>query len=254
MTPLSAVLIVRDEERHLPGALESVAFCDEVLVVDGGSQDRTRAIAEGAGARVLVNVPWPGFMAQRQFATEAASHDWVLALDADERVSPALRTEIEGLRRAGLAGAGYRIPRVASYLGQWIRGTDWYPDPQLRLFDRRLGSWGGGLVHESFRARGPVGRLRGELEHHPYADVSDHLRKIDSYTSLWAEQAAREGRTAGLVQLLGAPAWAFLRNYLLRGGFRIGVAGAVVSGMNAAYTLLKLAKLREAARAGPGGR
>src|SRR5207253_5539192 len=143
-------------------------------------------IAEQAGARVFVRSPWPGFVAQRTFATAQARHDWVLALDADERVTPALRGEIERMRAGGFAHAGYRIPRVAFYLGRWIRGTDWWPDPQLRLFDRRRGRWEGGLIHESVRVQGSVGRLRGEMEHYTYDDISDHLATIDRYTTLWA--------------------------------------------------------------------
>lgn len=239
------MLITLDEEQRLPAALDSVAFCDEVLVVDAGSRDRTRELAEARGARVLVNTPWPGWVPQRRLAVAAARHDWVLALDADERVTPALRDEIEALRRGGLSGAGYRLPRVAFYLGRWIRATDWYPDPQLRLFDRRQAGWEGGLVHESVTARGPVGRLRGELEHHPYADVSAHLRRIDRYTSLWAEQAARDGREARLADLALAPPWSFFRNYVLKGGFLLGRAGFTVSALNAYYTLVKLAKLAE---------
>ncbi len=123
MIPLSAVFITQDEERNLPEALESVRFCDEVVVVDSGSGDGTRAVAEAAGARVVVNAPWPGYLAQRNVSVDAAQHDWVLAMDADERVSPALREEIQDLRQRGFQHAGYRIPRVAFYLGRWIRAT-----------------------------------------------------------------------------------------------------------------------------------
>ncbi len=248
MIPLSAVLITRDEERRLPGALESVAFCDDVVVVDAGSTDDTRAVAERAGARVIVSAPWPGFVAQRTFATAQARHDWVLALDADERVTPALRDEIQALRSRGFERPGYRIPRVAFYLERWIRATDWYPDLQLRLFDRTRGRWTGGSVHESVAVDGTAGRLRGEIEHHPYAGLSDHLQRIDRYTTLWAEQAARDGRRAGLLDLVVAPAWALLRNYVLRGGLVLGEAGWTVSRLAAFYTFLKLAKLRELRR------
>jgi glycosyltransferase involved in cell wall biosynthesis len=247
---LSAVLIAQNEEKTIGDALASVAFCDDVLLVDSGSTDRTREIAEAAGARVIVNAPWPGFTAQREFATRAARHDWVLALDADERVGTALREEIQALRTRGFGAAGYRIPRVAWYLGRWIRGTDWYPDWQVRLFDRARGAWRGDLVHESFVTRGPVRRLHGDLEHHPYADISDHLRTIDSYTTLWARQAHAAGRRSNALDMSAGATWAFLRNYVLKRGFLLGGVGFVVSVLNTHYTFAKLAKLRELERAG----
>ena len=250
-TPLAAVLIVRDEEARLPAALASVAFCDEVVVMDAGSADRTCELARAAGARVLANTPWPGFVAQRNLALDAARHDWVLALDADERVTPALESEIQALRARGFQHAGYRIPRLTFYLGRAIRGTDWYPDLQLRLFDRRRGRWEGALVHESVKVAGSLGRLRGELEHRPYADISDHLRRIDAYTSLWARQAQAAGRRVSLPWMLAATAGALLRNYLLRGGLLLGEAGLTVSLLNTWYTFAKLAKLRELGRHTP---
>jgi glycosyltransferase involved in cell wall biosynthesis len=249
VVPLSAVLIAQNEERTLGDALASVAFCDEIVLVDSGSTDGTRAAAGAAGARVILNAPWPGYVAQRDFATRAARHDWVLALDADERVGPALHEEIERRRRGGFDAAGYRIPRVAWYLDRWIRGTDWYPDWQVRLFDRTRGAWQGDLVHESVVVRGPVGRLRGELEHHPYADISDHLRKIDSYTTLWAEQAYAAGRRSNVLDMFAGATWAFFRNYVLKRGFALGSTGLVVSVLNTHYTFAKLAKLRERTRA-----
>jgi len=248
VTPLSAVLITHNEERNLAAALESVRFCDEIVVVDSGSTDRTREVAEAHGARVLRNEPWPGFVAQRNLAVDAARHEWVLSIDADERVTPELRDEIEALRKAGFERSGYRIPRVAHYLGRWIRATDWYPDAQLRLFDRSRGRWQGGLIHESVWVRGSVGRLRSELHHHPYEDVAHHLRKIDGYTTLWAREAFAAGRRTGPLETVGAAGWAFLRNYVLKGGFRLGEAGLTISLLNTHYTHAKLVKLRELMR------
>ena len=245
MVPISGVLIAQNEEKKLADALASVRFCDEVVLVDSGSTDRTREVAEAAGARVIVNAPWPGFVAQRDFAVRAARHDWVLALDADERVSSALRDEILTLRAGGFPVAGYRIPRVARYLGRWIRATDWSPDWQVRLFDRTRAGWQGDLVHESVSVRGPVGRTRGELEHHPYEDISDHLRKIDSYTTLWALQAHAAGRRSNVLDMSANASWAFFRNYLLKRGMLLGGAGLVISVLNTHYTFAKLAKLRE---------
>ena len=249
MSAISAVLIAQNEEKNIADALRSVAFCDEIVLVDSGSTDRTREVAEAAGARVVVNAPWPGFVAQRDFAVRAARNDWVLALDADERVGEALRREIEALREEGFDRAGYRIPRVAFYLGRWIRATDWYPDWQVRLFDRTRAAWQGDLVHESVGVDGPVGRLQGELEHHPYVDVSDHLRKIDSYTTLWAKQANAAGRRTSIPDMIAGATWAFVRNYLLKRGFILGSSGFVVSVLNTHYTFVKLAKLRELERA-----
>jgi glycosyltransferase involved in cell wall biosynthesis len=254
MVPLSAVLIAQNEEKTVGDALASVGFCDEIVLVDSGSSDRTRELAEAAGARVIINAPWPGFVAQRDLAVRAARHGWVLALDADERVSAGLRAEIEALRVRGFEAAGYRIPRVAFYLGRPIRGTDWYPDWQVRLFDRTRAAWQGDLVHESVAVRGPVGRLRGELEHHPYADISDHLRKIDSYTTLWARQAHAAGRSASLLHVTAGAAWAFFRNYVLKRGLLLGGAGLLVSVLNTHYTFVKLAKLRELRLARPAPR
>jgi glycosyltransferase involved in cell wall biosynthesis len=246
--PLSAVLIVLNEERHLEGALASVAFCDEIVVLDGGSRDRTLEIARAAGARVVDGAPWPGFVEQRNRVLGEARHDWVLALDADERVTPALRDEILQERAGGFRYDGYRIPRVAHYLGRWIRGTDWYPDPQLRLFDRRRGRWQGALIHESVKVEGVVGRLRHDLEHFTYVDVSDHMQTIDRYTSLWARQAFEEGRRVRPFETAFATGWAFFRNYVLKRGFLLGDAGLTVSTLNAYYTTAKLVKLRELAR------
>ncbi len=245
VVPISAVLITCDEERNLPRALASVAFCDEVVVLDGGSRDRSPELARAAGARVETSTPWPGFVEQRNRAVAAARHDWVLAIDADERVTDELRQEIRAEAAHGFAHYGYRIPRLAFYLGRWIKGTDWWPDPQLRLFDRRRGRWEGGLIHESVRVEGTVGRLHSRIEHFTYDDISDHLTTIDRYTTLWAEQALQEGRRSGPLDPALAAAWAFLRNYFVRGGLMLGEAGLTVSALNSYYTYVKLAKLRE---------
>jgi glycosyltransferase involved in cell wall biosynthesis len=249
-TPVSAVIITYNEERNLLPAIESVSFCSEVVVIDSGSTDRTREIAAGAGARVIVNAPWPGFSVQRNFAIDAAAHDWILAVDADERISAPLRDEIEAERARGFQYDAYRMPRVAHYLDRWIRATDWYPDLQIRLFHRRRARWGGSLIHESVQAQGPVGRLRSPMEHYPYADISEHIRKIDSYTTLWAKDAFANGKRTNVADLLAAPSWTFFRNYVVRGGFLLGQPGLTISILNSFYVFLKRAKLAELARTG----
>jgi glycosyltransferase involved in cell wall biosynthesis len=244
-TPLSAVIITYNEEQKLGPAIESVSFCSEVVVIDSGSTDRTREIAEAAGARVILNAPWPGFSAQRNFAIDAAQNDWVLAVDADERISPALRAEIEAERAHGFRFDAYRLPRVAFYLGRWIRGTDWYPDTQIRLFHRRRARWGGSLIHESVQAQGPVGRLHADMAHYPYRDVSEHVRKIDSYTTLWAQDAFASGKRTNVFDLVLAPAWTFFRNFFIKRGLVLGKTGLTISLLNSFYVFLKRAKLAE---------
>ena len=140
--------------------------------------------------------------------------------------------------------------RVAFYLGRWVRATDWYPDWQVRFFDRTRAGWRGDLVHESVRVDGPVGRLQGELEHHPYVDMSDHLLKIDSYTTLWARQAHAAGRRTNIADMIAGATWAFLRNYLLKRGFLLGSTGFVISVLNTHYPFITLAKLRELRQSG----
>ena len=247
MPKLTVTVITRDEAANIDAALASVAWADEIVVVDAESGDDTAAIARQRGARVEVR-PWPGFSAQKNHAASLAANDWILSIDADERVSPALAAEIQSLLRAEPAHRGYRVPRISHYLGRWIRGTDWYPDFQLRLYDRRAGQWNGRPVHESVALTGEPGRLSNDLQHFPYRDISHHLQTIDRYTTLAADQMRAEGRAPSVFGVVLHPPFAFLRNYVLRGGFRNGSAGLVVSVLNSYYVFLKLAKAWERSR------
>lgn len=243
--PVTATVITFNEAANIRAALESLHWADEILVVDSRSTDDTVAIAREFTPRVMVR-PWPGYSAQKNFAAEQAAHDWIFSLDADERVTPALADEVRAIvTGTGGGAAGYRVPRVTFHLGRWIRSTDWYPDYQLRLYDRRRARWAGKYVHESVKADGPVMDLRGELLHYAYRDLAHHLQTMDRYTTLAARQMFEEGRRAGWLDLAVHPPAAFLRNYVLRGGFRDGAAGLIVSSMNARYVGLKFAKLWE---------
>lgn len=244
MPKLTVTVITRNEAANIAAALESVSFADEIVVVDSESSDETVAIAKRFTDRVIVR-PWPGYVAQKNFAATEARHDWILSLDADERVSRPLADELRRLLHKEPAAAGYRVPRVTFHLGRWLRSTDWYPDFQLRLYDRRRARWTGRFVHESVVADGPVLPLRGELLHYAYRNIAHHLQTMDRYTTLAARQMHEDGRRAGWSDLLIRPRLAFFRNYVLRGGFRDGMPGLIVSVMNAHYVALKFAKLWE---------
>jgi glycosyltransferase involved in cell wall biosynthesis len=239
---LTVTVITLNEAANIDAALASVAWADEIVVIDSGSTDATAAIARRYTSRVEVR-DWPGYGAQKNYAAEAAAHEWILSIDADERVSPELASEIRALLASDPPHRGYRLPRLTWYLGRWIRGTDWYPDYQLRLYDRRAGRWSSRRVHESVTLDAEPGRLRHDLRHYAYRDLSHHLATIDRYTTLAAGQWAAEGRRGSLAAMMVHPPFAFLRNYLLRRGFTQGTQGFIVSVLNAYYVFLKQAKL-----------
>jgi glycosyltransferase involved in cell wall biosynthesis len=249
---VTAVIITLNEAANIEAALQSVAWADEIIVVDSHSTDDTVAIARRFTGHV-VECDWPGYVAQKNYAASLASHDWILSLDADERVTPALAEEVRALLGSEPPCTGYRLPRLSFYLGRWIRSTDWYPDYQLRLYDRRRARWTGRYVHESVQADGDVGQLRADLQHIPYRDVSHHLQTIDRYSSLAARQMSEDGLRTGPLRLILHADAAFLRNYLLRGGFRDGTPGLIVSVLNAYYVLLKFVKLWELGQSPEGG-
>lgn len=240
---ISATIITLNEEDSLPRALASVSFCDEVVVVDSGSSDRTLDIAHQSGARVFSR-DWSGYADQKNFAADAACHDWILALDADEEVTAGLRASIEALQTSEPQHAGYRFARLARYLGRWIRHSGWYPDAKIRLYDRRRGRWHGDYVHESVNVDGSVGELAGDLLHYTCDSLDDHRRRVDRYTDLAARELIRNRRRVGLGRLFVSPPWAFLRSYVLQQGFRDGPEGLLIARMAAAYAYSKYAKAR----------
>jgi len=244
VTKLSVTVIARDESANIAAALESVAWADEIVVVDSESTDDTVQIAKRYTDRVVVRA-WPGYVEQKNYAASLARNDWILSLDADERVTMPLAEEIRRLLSGEPPDAAYRIPRVTWHLGRWIRTTDWYPDYQLRLYDRRSGRWTGQYVHEGVSVDGAVANLQSDLQHLPFRNISDHLETIDRYTTQAARQMYEAGRRATATDLAIHPPLAFLRNYLAKGGIGDGAAGLIISGMNAYYVFLKFAKLWE---------
>jgi len=244
---LSVTIITLNEADHIGAAIDSASWADEVIVVDSGSTDDTVSIARARGARVTSRI-WTGYVDQKNFAAGLAKNDWILSLDADERVTPELANEIRGLLAADPARAGYRVPRVTHHFGRWIRTTDFYPDFQTRVYDRRRARWRGKYVHESVDVDGGAGQLHGELQHYSYRNLSDHLARIDQYTTLAAQQMREGGRRANAIDLFVHPPAAFLRNYILRRGILDGTAGLALSIVNSYAVFLKFAKLWELQR------
>jgi glycosyltransferase involved in cell wall biosynthesis len=225
MPSISAVLITRDAAAQLPACLTSLGFCDEVLVVDSGSDDGTAALARAAGARVI-ETHWRGFGPQKQFAVEQAAYDWVLCIDADERVSPELAASIHAVLQAPTFSA-YRFARSNRFMGRYLRHGEGYPDWSLRLFDRRAARWSGDAVHERVIADGPLGTLAGDLLHDSAESLERYLDKQNRYSTLAADTALAMGKRSSAAQLLLSPLVRFFKFYVLRGGFRDGLPGLV---------------------------
>ena len=244
MLPVSATLITHNEEQNIGDALQSLSWADEILVVDSGSNDATAEICQKFTNKIYLR-QWTGYVDQKNFAVEKASHDWILSLDADERVSPPLALEIQSLLGSTPARSGYRIPRVTYFMGRWIRHGDWYPDYQLRLFDRKRGRWQGGQVHESVRLRDHPGFLKGEIQHHTYRSLSAYLRRLEQYSALAEQDYEQKGEISTAAKLVGDPLATFIKAYLLKRGFLDGVPGLMAAVMGATSVFFKYAKLYE---------
>jgi len=248
---ISAVIITYNEEKNILAALESVSWADEIIVVDSNSTDGTREIAESQGAKVIVR-DWPGFSEQKQFGVDAATNDWILSLDADERISSELRAEIESLKVSGPTENGYRIPRLSSYMGRKIRHSGWYPDRQLRLFDRRKGHWNGRWIHESveMEVTAKVADLNSDIFHFSVDSVTQHHQMIgERYAPLGARQMYESGRATSRFQVIMAGPIAFLRSYVLKLGFLDGFPGFCIARFAAYHAYLKHLLLLEMQRA-----
>jgi glycosyltransferase involved in cell wall biosynthesis len=242
-TGLSACIITYNEADRIEACVCSVAFCDEVIVVDSHSTDGTRELAAARGARVIER-DWPGYRSQKQFAVEAAHNDWVLCVDADERVSAELRAEIESWRERGFQDfAGWSVPRITAYFGRFLRHGNAYPDRLVRLFDRRRGGWVGREIHENTRIQGRVGRLTGHLEHYSYRSLTDHLNRMQRYADLMGQSLYDSGKRCGLARVLLNPQWRFFRGYLLRLGFLDGWRGLVFALVESGYVRRKYLSL-----------
>jgi len=249
MNRLTATLITLNEERNLPRALASVAdLPEEIVVVDCGSTDRTCEIARQHGARVIQRA-WTNYSDQKNIAAAEASHEWILGLDADEELSPELRKSLRMWKESPPTAAAYEFARKANYLGGWIHHSGWYPDRKVRLYRRDLARFVG-VLHESVEVDGPVGRLEGDLYHYTVRSVDEHISKMNTYTTLAAEQLHAAGRRNWLLMMLLAPPWTLLQTFVLKAGFLDGYLGWLIARMAARYVFLKYRKLGLLVRGG----
>ena len=244
--PLSVVIITFNEEANIGRCLAALAgVADEVVVVDSFSTDKTVEICQAHGARVIQNA-FAGYVGQKNFATAQARFDHILQLDADEVLTEALKAEINRIK-AGWQHAGYTLPRLTGYCGHWVRHGGWYPDRKLRLYDRRRGRWAGLLLHERYElnAGEATGALQSDLLHYSYNSVEQHVRQLNKFTSIAAEELALRGqKRVGWGQLLLKPVWRFVHGYFFRLGFLDGFAGLCIAGISSWGVFLKFAKLK----------
>lgn len=242
MPSLSVIVITRNEAANIRDCLQSVSWADEIIVVDSGSADDTVKIAREMGAQVYVQTDWPGFGPQKNCALSYSSKDWVFSIDADERVTPDLRNEIEMAMHQAKAD-GYYCPRLSQFCGKFIRHSGWYPDYVLRLFKRPAGKFSDSLVHESVLINGVSAKLKTPLLHYSYLTRDDVERKVDQYSTAAAQQMFRSGKRAGQGRAVLSASWAFIRTYIVRLGVLDGGAGLQIALMNMRTTYLKYRKL-----------
>lgn len=249
MTKLSLAIISLNEAANIERCITSVPFADDIVVVDSGSTDQTVEIARRLGANVF-SEEWRGFRAQKQRATDLCRHDWVLSLDADEALSPESLTELKALLESPelTTYEGYNFPRLSWNLGRWIRHGGWYPDLQLRLFDRTRASWqGGDKVHERVSAR-TIKRLQHPILHYPFPDLAEQVSTNNRYSGLGADELRAKGKRFSVMKLVFKPISKFLETYVIKRGFMDGLPGFIIA-VGAAYSVfLKFAKLWEAER------
>ncbi len=244
MKPLSVVIIAKNEERNIRRCLESVSWADEIVLIDSGSEDMTTEIAREYGVNVFV-CPWNGYGAAKKEGVDRAAGDWILSVDADEEVPPALRDEIQKMLSIETSDAGFFVKRKTMFLGRWIKHCGWYPDRVLRLFRKSQGNFNDAVVHEKVVIEGAIGVLTNELLHYSYPSLEDYFRKFGWYTTLGASEAARRGVKAGWFDITVKPILSFFSHYIIRQGFRDGVEGFMISVLSAIAVMVKYAKVRE---------
>jgi glycosyltransferase involved in cell wall biosynthesis len=245
LATLSVIVITKNEEHNIIDCLESVKWANEIVVVDGGSDDKTVDLARRYSQKVYMK-PWEGYAVSKNFALEQCTGDWILWLDADERVTKELSEEIQNVVSQGIAGYdGFEVSRRAFFLGRWIRHCGWYPGYVLRLFRRGSGRWSDKKVHEHLEIEGNIGRLNSDLLHYTDPNLWHYFDKFNRYTTLAAEELTAKGEHFRLSQLTVRPIWLFVRMYFLKLGFLDGVQGFILCVLSSCYVFTKYAKLWE---------
>ena len=261
MEKLSVTIITYNEEKNIRDCLNSVKWADEIVVVDSFSTDKTIEICKEYTDRFYQN-KWPGFVEQKNFALNKASHNWVLSIDADERISDELGEEIKKLLTTPLSPPsqggdkrdvfdGYYIPRKTFYVKSWILHCGWYPDYKIRLFKKDKGRWegtGGTAIHESVKVDGKTGYLKGDILHYSFLSISSHLKTINSFTSISAMENLKKGKKAGILSILLRPSFNFFKMYILKRGFLDGLPGLIVSILSSYHVFIKYTKMWEMER------
>lgn len=250
---LSIAVVTFNEEHNIRACLESVSWADEIVVVDSCSSDATVDICRKFTDRIIQR-PWPGHVAQKQYALEQTRGRWILSLDADERLSPEAAHEIRTIIRDKNAADGYTFPRLSYYLGRWIRHGGWYPDRKLRLVRRGRGRWTGQDPHDKLVVEGATGRCAGHIYHYVYRDIAQQLKTVDSFSRITALQWHEQGKRPRLLEMLVRPPLKFIETYLWKLGFLDGMPGLVISVISSYYVFLKYAKLWELSRVHKNGK
>ncbi len=246
MLKISAVIITLNEEKNIGRCLDSLmSVADEIVVVDSFSVDKTRQICAQRQVRFLEN-KFLGHIEQKNFAVAAASNNWVLSLDADEALDEVLQKEILLIKQQPSAQA-YSMNRLTNYCGYWVRHCGWYPDKKLRLWDRRIGAWGGINPHDEVivQAQTTTKHLKGDLLHYSYYNIHDHIKQVNFFTDIMAKEAIQKGKSSGLFKILFSPLTKFLKSYLFQCGFLDGYYGLVICIISAHATFIKYVKIRE---------
>ena len=247
MNKLSVVIITKNEEANIRRCLDSVAWADEIVIIDSQSEDKTLEIAREFPVKVY-SPEWKGYGPAKQEGVKHTTYNWILSVDADEVVTADLKQEIQQVLNTESPVSGYYMPRMTNFLGKWIHHSNWYPDYVLRLFNKEKGNFNSNVVHEAIEVSGETAYLKNDLLHYSYPSLDEYFRKFNIYTLMGAEELLKKGKKAGIFEFSIKPMAAFIKHYILKKGFLDGLEGFLISFLSAVAVMVKYAKLRELIR------